>query len=307
MNPNDHPDSIEAGVTESKPSAMGLDEPLIVDKEGGSTSSYEAVVDVGGLYLFGCFAMPSEDFAAITVFMQLFSIGSLLLSLYSDKTEDSMLTINIIAYSWYFMFICWVVVPMWQNYCVKDNETGAPLEFGSGFVCCRSASVLCGLLCGSSYSLMSREDAPGQLSRYLPFSLYNYWYMAANPGRRLNEDLPWNSMERFGFSRSLLLVISTNALGTLNSYIFVHAVSQLGNDQSGPVSTVSALVAAVTALIGYEVTLLSIVYGWLLIPYSIGMYVAFFVWDVFDCANPKRDTCIFSVLRSLWVRATANS
>jgi len=288
------------------PPSPGLEDPLVIDKDPDS-DTYESVVDAGEKYLFGCFAMPSEDFATITVSLEIISFLSLLVSVYSDKTEEKGLSINIITYSWYFILICWVWVPLWQNYTIRENETKADFVFGDGFVCCRSIAVLWGLLCGQAYSLVPREDGPGRSTRFLPFSLYNYWFMAVHPGKQLNSELPWRTKERFGFSRSFLLVISTNALGTLNSYIFVYAFYQLFNESSGPVSTVSALVSAVTALIGYQVTLLSIVYGWMLIPYSIGMYVAFFFYDLFDCTNPRRDTCVYGVLRSLWAHATAQS
>lgn len=313
----------------------GLEEPLLTaDYDGGGgdanhhevenyysetvgtaaetipSSSYQSVVDAGPKSLFGCFPMPSQYFALITVSFQIISVLFLILSLHADQQEtagERTLVVNIVLYSWYFIFVCWIVVPLWQNYSIYNMDTGRPLVFGSGFVCCRALAVFCGLLCGNTHRLVPREDGVGTSTRYLPFSLYNYWFMMMHPGRQLNENLPWSTHERFGFSRSFLLVISTNALGTLNAYIFIYTFLKLGDPTSGPLSSIAALISAITALIGYQVTLLSILYGWLLIPYSIGMYIAFFFFDVFDCTNPKRDTCVYSILRSLWKAATAQS
>ena len=278
--------------------SSSLQQSLIDDSNREGDANYLPVLPASRMKLFGYYEVESDFYAKVTAITQIFSVLSLMSSLYSYNDDNNILVENVILYSYYMIFLCWFIVPMWQCFVFKRKDSNEYLKLDNGFICCRLISFLCGMCCGK-YELIYRNESNSNHTRYLPFSIYNYVYMMNNPGQQLNPELPPN-LEEFGFSRTFLLCLSTNAMGTLNSYIYIYAIHQLYTSNSNLLSKSLALTSAGLACIGYQITVISIVYGILLLPYAIGLYFAFFLYDCCYCTNPRRNTCIFNTLKSLW-------
>lgn len=314
---------------------------------------YQPVVDVGTMELIPYIyshPLPSEQYASICLCIQVFSVVSLLISLHSSNGTDA-LTASLTTYSYYYMFWCWLVLPLYQNYNIVSVETKRRLDISQGFILFRSAYSFIKYLLGyyqivpktdskdhtvvnytedvriNSDSVSSVDtDSVGDRSnpnsdtktntlsnarivprdmhvrstRYIPFSIYNYYYMMTHPGKQLNTELP-EDQAYFGFGRSILLVLTTSALGALNSYLLIYAFVQFNdNSHNNGISKGFAFVSAILALVGYRVTILSVIFGYILLPYTLGVYVAFFFVDIFNVTNPRKGTCIYNMLLKLW-------
>lgn len=302
------------------------------EEESIQQSTYQPVIDAGDQYLWGLIPLAPESFAIASITFQISSVVCFMSSLYSSpRGLDDPLVANILLFSYYYIALCWVVVPIWQNYDLRRRVSGDHVDLSRGCICGRliylafevcigryeivskvdydassnastvaSASPLIspiattnktyidrhstataatgeseshlrmsstdymtsitGVVSNEVTSLQGNRDASRssvtvEVTRYLPFSLYNWIFMWHNPGRQLNTSLPTDEhlLKEFGFGRSLLLTLSINALGALNSYIFVYAFLELNSSATNPISSTLAYVSALTAVIGYQV------------------------------------------------------
>ena len=293
----------------------------IEDSTGTSDKvDYSLVVDAPcDMKLYGCIPLASHNFAMAKMVARIGSVLFTVLSYYTIKGEHSTNEELIMIYVGYFIAVSWVLIPLYQNYSIRARETKDPMKFDEGFVCCRAIYVfgslcLCGCLGGGGgqgpYEIIDRtSDKNSQHNtRFMPFSLYNYWFMVCNPGKMLNPVLH-DDMPKFGFGRGFCYVMCTSALGNLNFYILMNALVQLGKTHvvqgnaitpTNGVSFAFAMVSALCALTSMKVTLMSAIQGLAFIPFVFGMYCGILFFDIFDMNNPKHGSCLYNIYCKFW-------
>jgi hypothetical protein len=145
------------------------------------------------------------------------------------------------------------------------------------------------------------------VTRYVPFSIYNDIYCLLHPGQKLNPHLP-TDMERFGVARAMLFVLATNAKGTFHLYLFAYAVITLAakynnvdtEDGGDMVSATFAVISLLCASVKMRVFVMSTVFGILLIPMSLGWYLALVWFDWCRVISPKKDSYFYKVMHFFW-------
>lgn len=290
----------------------------LCDSDG--SVNYSLIIDAPStMYLYGFIALESRKFAMAKMAARIGSVVFTILSYYTTEGEHTSIQKLIIIYVGYFIMVTWVIVPLYQNYSIRVRKTKEPLKFNQGFVCCRACYVfgsLCLCACDQSpYEIVDRatDRNSNHNTRFMPFSLYNYWFMIFNPGKMLNPELP-EGMTRFGFGRGFCYIMCTSALGNLNFYILMNAVAKLvetrviqGNVVTLPngVSFAFAMISALCSLTSIRVTLMSVLQGILFFPFVFGMYCGIFFFDICDVNNPKRGTWLYNIYCKFWMYAAS--
>lgn len=238
----------------------------ILESLTSDEADYQNVIEIKEpMILFFFIHLPSEQYALVIFSLRFFSIVFLLISIFaaSDLSEYFL----ILIFLTYSIILCWLVVPIWQNYCVvriteKDNNNdtnylgGAQLESEKS----QKDTLLVSPLKYRADVFDEEKQEPVEFQPGFAICQCCWIYSALLCCSRyaivprLDENIKstrfmplsvYNSiymmrnpgkmlnphlpedMPKFSFSRSFLLVASTSVLGQLNMYIFTHAVGQL--------------------------------------------------------------------------------
>ena len=99
---------------------------------------------------------------------------------------------------------------------------------------------------------------------------------------------------------------SANSKGTFHMYIAIYALLQLFNAyhkySTDSVSVIFAFLSLVMAATKLRVFVLSVVFGIIMIPLTLGFYVALVWFDCCDAINPKKDTFKHNAIKQYWMR-----
>ena len=236
---------------------------------------YAPVVESNGTLILGLPCLETAQYrgALFSIFMQFGSVVTFVSSSFVFRRSSSnaviayfnyMLASNGLSVAIYYVVICWIIIPIWQNYRfisksrvvdIDNSLQEVPLmanqahgvesevieraskcsyeggeiiiqkrELPRGFLCCMCCCACCEFCC-CQVLVLPKHESP-HITRYIPCSLYNDVFCVLNPGYQLNPKLP-DEMPRFGVARAMFFVLATNAKGNFHLYAFLFAFCQL--------------------------------------------------------------------------------
>ena len=249
------------------------------------------------LYFHVGLRVRSQVYALVTLSSHVFSVASIFLSYLLSVEPATIMSGSVIVYH---VLVSWVAVPIWQKFSIVDSNQRHVDCAGNGCIYCRACGISCQICiaCNNKKYLTPRSD---KSCRYIPMSLYNLLFMLRHPGKEINNELPEN-LEEFGFGRGYFLLMSLNARGSLNLYIFLVALTKLrAMDSSINASTMLALLSLCFAALNLKIYFLSLFLGLIFLPYT---YLMAFMMCCVDCCgwigNLKSPKGSWSFKNFLW-------
>jgi len=138
------------------------------------------------------------------------------------------------------------------------------------------------------------------VSRYIPFSFYNVYYIIRNDAQQeLNPMLPFDQMPAFGMGRSILLCFGTSLRASLNLALFYNAYYAVLVQEDAFFMYMS-LIALIAAFVDLDIYIVAVFYGTILYPYTLVVWLSFY-FPMFDwLLNPKQGSFLFWMLKKYW-------
>ena len=252
---------------------------------------YQPVLECGKKNFF-IWQLSSQRWGLLKIVLEVFGLLSFMIS------SSSVTDFGSFSIAWAHILMSYIVSPVWQNYTMRSTQH-VTCEYGCllGVGLVNMVSMLLGLHgCEPVDDSLSEHD---NVTRFVPFSIYNRIYVVLHPGRELNPHLPEKGMENFGLGRSLLLVYSTSVRGSLNMAIFLHACFVIKNE-GALFPQIFALIALILAIVDLRVYIVSLFFGIILYPYLIVVVFALYFPVCPDILNPPSGSLLFRVLSFYW-------
>jgi hypothetical protein len=247
-------------------------------------SNYQYIVDAEPMNLFGIpgLKVSSYVYGSVEFFSCVISVFSAFAGFISSHFTEHEQHHSILEILAFYIAVLWIAVPLWQNYSLQNKEDKTVQFERRGCMSCGIFYIAYNLYKyrGSQIHFAPRTDFE---CRFMPFSLYNHWFMMRNKGKKLNDKLPEN-IEYFGFYRAIWLVYGVNAKGTLNAYLCYDALTQLFKSNHSW-SLVFSLTSLVFAILDLRVFFYSIIFGVLLYPFSAVLSIMMFAPDCCGVIN----------------------
>jgi hypothetical protein len=189
---------------------------------------YAPILPVSTKILFGLFEVPSVVYGCVNILLAVYGYVSFVLS-YSLRLNRSASHYTIAVQHTtfviftYFVVGTWIVIPVAQSLSL----------------------------------FVPRQDV--EATRYIPMSLYNHFFMVANPGFELNPRMP-SDIENFGLFRSYAFKQSCFMRGLLAVLLAMYSTSLALDHQSASSSSAYFCYASfvVTIVLNMKITLLCV-------------------------------------------------
>ena len=242
-------------------------------------------------FTFGFVTLSISSFSSIT-FLASYA------ATYASSNGFEKSTMQNVLYAWiYFTLVNWILVPLWQNYRLIPPQKD-PVSCEEGCIYCRCCYVCVCSCCCCRYTWESRSKSVNKSSRYIPGSIYNLLFMVLNPGYELDTSAP-PTTEDIPFSRAYLTMLCVSMEASLNLYKFVNAIVVAGYSGTG-VGLALAILSVLSAAVNLKLFFISMGYGILLLPYTIGWSIGFFCKVRKGSFTVKSGTWAHSRICELW-------
>mmetsp|Transcript_23919 Transcript_23919/g.35113 ORF Transcript_23919/g.35113 Transcript_23919/m.35113 type:complete len:284 (+) Transcript_23919:44-895(+) len=216
--------------------------------------------------------------------------------IYGGYMSPGLLDTLMVSYAAAYAIMAWVLVPIYQN--IKITKPKSSTEEST------LGSVICNI-CQCKSGLTWRVDNETRsVTRYVPFSMYNYWYMIANPGKELNPVLDESGLDVFGGLRAYFLFQQCTSIGILKTLLFISAIWQLAVAESVG-EYVVAIVTFIGALVNLQISFVSLGFFACAFPYIFATLV--YPLTCVACprltnllTNPPKGTMTYGVLHYFW-------
>lgn len=200
-----------------------------------------------------------------------------------------------------FIFVCWIVVPIWQNIVLISKASGERTEScnnGCVFVLCCYRS--CAFCCGK-YKLAWRDDKSSVSTRFIPFSIYNNVYAVLHPGKQLNHRLPAGTEIGVGFTRVYLTILSGLWKAIFTSVAFSLSIYCLFDTRNrSPAKTALNTMIFILSALDYRIYLINVILLIRMLPLHIGIFFGCFFPDYCGMSNPRGNGCYYRNFLYYW-------
>ena len=224
-------------------------EKLNVDIEQQLMSSYEPVIQTYDRY-FICFKLSAVKWATLIIVLRLLQIISIFVSGSELIDNHPKLAEDILHYGALYFISSFIIAPLWQNYSIVS-------KYGEEVDCWSCYSLnLCRLICKynkciNKTDVSNKSDKSttnvSSISRYIPLSIYNLWFIIKNKEIELNPKLPFDDMKQFGGMRSYLLYQQIITYGLLKYFLMIAVCYEI-SDNGMNVLNFSQLLLAISEL-----------------------------------------------------------
>ena len=195
--------------------------------------------------------------------------------------------------------IAFILVPLCQNFKFEPhlNDTGDSSMPLSGQV----IAMICQCKCRLAYR---KDTADRTVTRYIPFSTYNYYYILTNDDLELNEALPAD-LPVFGGLRAYFLFQQCTSYGILKVILFLNVIFGLSEKDQTTEVVWSVGLAAFGFILSLKATILAILFTIFSFPYLFTTIV--YPLTCIACprttdsiVNPPKDTMVYKMLVRFW-------
>jgi hypothetical protein len=226
---------------------------------------YAPILPVSTKILFGLFEVPSVVYGCVNILLAVYGYVSFVLS-YSLRLNRSASLYSIAVQHTAFVIFTFFVVGTWIVIPVAQSLS----------------------------LFVPRTDI--EVTRYIPMSLYNHFFMVANPGFELNPRLP-SDIENFGLLRSYAFKQSCAMRGFLAVLLVMYSTSLALDDQSASSSSAYFWYASlfVTVVLNMRITLLCL---WFL-PRMMSMACSDY-FTMRGYIGPVRGTLHYELIMEWW-------
>lgn len=221
-------------------------------------------------------------------------------SVFAGSSKSPLLRRLMLIYAGVFMVLSWVAVPIYQNLTIVNKELKQTPPCWS----CWTLNLFRVCTCRNSF-MCRKDDLQRKVTRFVPFSIYNYWFMMMHPGKELNPMLP-KDIDRFGGMRAYLLFQQCAALGGLKLILFLSAALQFKNAGIGIEYLTDWAFGFFTffgAMLSLQNTFIALGFQLAGLPYFL-VLIFWGVSCVLPCCNaladPKNNTCQYNVFLYYW-------
>ena len=278
---------------------------------------YSPVIDVNPRKLFFYPVSPST-FAYFHLLRKAYEIAVIFLS--SDMLFNDTIQTVCYVYATLYFSISFIFVPLYQNItfvnkddsllkCKLTHGSLSSLDWTAGSAD-SSPSPSSGMDGHQQSSLSYRcsprfrsDDEDRTVTRFVPFSTYNYYVMLTRPGKELNPALPDDLIE-FGGLRAYFLFQQLTTLGIFKAVLLINAVYNLTYSPTAPMG----YFVAIGAFLGTESTILAFAFTLICLPYVLATLAYPFL--ILVCphqlnriVNPPKDTMMFDMFTWFWNKA----
>ena len=213
---------------------------------------------------------------------------------FANKSKAIALSIFALYFS-----LCWIVVPLWQNFVLISKATGIKTESCNNGCACALFCYRSREFCLNKYEVAWRHSEVSNSTRYMPFSPYNHLHLMLHPGKGLNHNLPKETCS-FGSTRLILLVLSAVMRAVLMINIFVISSYTLYDKHASESEYTLSVIVLYLTLLDCRIVLVTCCALPVMLPVLVMSWVGCCLPDYYGFSNPSAGTFSYWAAMLYW-------